>query len=322
MKAIVYEKYGPPDVLQLKEVPKPVPKEDEVLIKVYAASINAYDWHFLRADPFFIRLMIGGLLKPKKQGLGADVAGLVEAVGSVITQFQPGDEVFGFGESTYAEYTCAKENAIALKPSNLSFAQAAAVPMAALTALQALRDAGAIQSGQKVLVQGASGGVGTYAVQIAKSFGAEVTAVCSTRNVDMLRSMGADHVIDYKKEDFTRNGQHYDLILAVNGYHPILDYRRALSPNGIYVMAGGRMGQFFQVMLLGAWISKRGGKKMGNMGTKINQKDLAVMKELLESGKVVPVIDESYPLEKAVEAFRYFEEVHARGKIVITMRQQ
>jgi NADPH:quinone reductase-like Zn-dependent oxidoreductase len=320
MKAIVYEKYGPPDVLQLKDVAKPVPKEDQVLVEVYAASINALDWHLLSADIFLVRLD-GGFQKPKNPILGVDVAGRVEAVGAQVTQFGPGDEVFGFGVSTFAEYACAGENKIVLKPANLSFEQAAAVPIAALTALQALRDSGAIQAGQKVLIQGASGGVGTFAVQLAKSFGAEVTGVCSTRNLDMVHSLGADHVIDYKKEDFTRNGQRYDLILAVNGYHPIGDYRHSLNPKGIYVMAGGTPAQMFQAITLGPWFSKGGNQKMGMMGTKTNQKDLVFMKELLESGKVVPVLDACYPLEKTVEAFRYFQKVHARGKVVITMRQ-
>jgi NADPH:quinone reductase-like Zn-dependent oxidoreductase len=320
MKAIVYEKYGPPDVLQLKDVAKPVPKEDQVLVEVYAASINALDWHLLSADIFLVRLD-GGFQKPKNPILGVDVAGRVEAVGAQVTQFRPGDEVFGFGVSTFAEYACSGENKIVLKPANLSFEQAAAVPIAALTALQALRDSGAIQAGQKVLIQGASGGVGTFAVQLAKSFGAEVTGVCSTRNLDMVHSLGADHVIDYKKEDFTRNGQRYDLILAVNGYHPIGDYRHSLNPKGIYVMAGGTPAQMFQAITLGPWFSKGGNQKMGMMGTKTNQKDLVFMKELLESGKVVPVLDACYPLEKTVEAFRYFQKVHARGKVVITMRQ-
>jgi len=232
MKAIVYEKYGPPDVLQLKEVAKPTPKDDEVLISVHAASANSRDWRRMRANPFFIRLMAGGLLRPKNTILGADMAGRVGAVGSNVRQFQPGDEVFGclsrYGGRTFAEYVCAGENEIALKPANLSFEQAAAVPLAAITALQGLRDKGNIQPGQKVLIQGASGGVGTFAVQIAKSFGAEVTAVCSTRNLDQARSIGADQVIDYTREDFTQNGQQYDLILAANGYHPLSAYKRAL----------------------------------------------------------------------------------------------
>jgi len=236
MKAIVCPKYGSPDVLQLQEVAKPAPKDDEVLIRIHAASINSRDWRFMRANPFFIRLMPGGFLQPKNKILGADVARRVEAIGSNVRQFKPGDEVFGFlpsatGCGTFAEYVCAKENLITLKPANLSFEQAAAVPEAAMTALQTLRDNGNIQRGQKVLINGASGGVGTFAVHIAKAFWAEVTAVCSTRNLEMVRSLGADHVIDYTKEDFTQNGQQYDLILAVNGHHPISDYLHALKPD-------------------------------------------------------------------------------------------
>ena len=319
MKAIVYTKYGSPDVLQLKDVEKPTPKDDEVLIKVYAASVNAYDWHFLTADIFLIRLMGGGLLKPKYTRLGADIAGRVEAVGKNVKQFQPGNEVFRMIHGGFAEYACTPENALALKPSNLSFEAAAAVPMAAVTALQGLRDTGQIQPGQKVLINGASGGVGTFAVQIAKSFGAEVTAVCSTRNLDQARSLGADHVIDYTKEDFTQNGQQYELILAANGYRSLSAYKRALTPKGIYVMAGGSMAQIFQAMLMGSWISETGGKKMGGVSAKRSQKDLVIIKELLEAGKVVPVIDRRYPLSEAAEALRYLGAGHARGKVVITV---
>jgi NADPH:quinone reductase-like Zn-dependent oxidoreductase len=319
MKAIVYTKYGSPEVLQLKDVEKPTPKEDEVLIEIHAASVNAYDWHFLTADIFLIRLMGGGLLKPKNTRLGADVAGRVEAVGKNVKQFQPDDEVFGMVRGGFAEYACALENALTFKPSNLSFEEAAAVPMAAVTALQGLRDEGQIQAGQKVLINGASGGVGTFAVQIAKSFGAEVTAVCSTRNVDQARSLWADHVIDYTKEDFTQSGQQYDLILAANGYHPLSAYKRALTPKGIYVMAGGSMAQIFQAMLIGSLMSEAGGRKMGGVSAKRSQKDLAFLKELLEAGKVVPVIDKRYPLSEAAEALRYLGEGHARGKVVITV---
>ena len=250
MKAIVHTKYGSADVVQLKDVEKPVPKENEVLVKVLAASANAYDWHFLNADIFLIRISGGGFFKPKNQRLGADIAGQVEAVGENVTQFKPGDAVFGevAGNENggFAEYACAPEKKLALKPDKLSFEQAAAIPMAGSTALQALRDAGQIQPGQKVLIHGASGGVGTFAVQIAKSFGAEVTAVCSTAKVEMVRSLGADQIIDYTKDDFTKNGQKYDLILAVNGFHPIAAYKRALTPKGIYVMAGGSVAQIFQ----------------------------------------------------------------------------
>jgi NADPH:quinone reductase-like Zn-dependent oxidoreductase len=325
MKAIVYHTYGSPNVLKLEEVEKPTPKDDEVLIKVHAASVNAADWHLLTADIFLVRLMGEGLLKPKHTILGAAVAGRVEAVGRNVKQFQPDDEVFGdlsaCGWGGFAEYVCARENALAVKPTRLSFEEAAAAPVAAVTALQGLRDKGQIQPGQKVLINGASGGVGTFAVQIAKAFGAEVTALCSTRNVDLVRSLGADQVIDYTQEDFTRNGQQYDLILAVNGYHPIWAYKRALSPKGRYVMTGGSMAQLFQAMLLGPWISMTGRKKMGNLLAKPNQKDLVFVKELLEAGKVVPVIERRYPLREGAEAFRYLGEGHARGKVVITVDQ-
>ena len=318
MRAIVYTRYGPPDVLQIKAVEKPTPEDDEVLLRILAASVNAYDWHFLTADIFLIRLMGGGLLKPKNTRLGADIAGRVEAVGRNVTQFQPGDEVFGMTQGGFAEYACAPENTLASKPSNLSFEEAAAIPMAAVTALQGLRDTGQIQPGQKVLINGASGGVGTFAVQIAKSFGAEVTAVCSTRNLEMARSIGADHIIDYTKENFTQNGQQYDLIFAANGYHSLAAYKRALTPRGIYVMAGGTMAQIFQAMLMGSWMSETGGKKMGAVMAKRNQKDLAILKELVEAGKVVPVIDRRYPFSEAAEALRYLGQGHARGKVVIS----
>ena len=322
MKAIVYTKYGSPDVLHLKEVEKPTPKDDEVLIKIHAASVNAYDWHFLTADIFLIRLMGGGLLKPKNTRLGADIAGRIETVGRNIKQFQPGDEVFGMVKGGFAEYACAPESALALKPVNTSFDEAAAIPMAAITALQGLRDEGQIQAGQKVLINGASGGVGTFAVQIAKSFGAEVTAVCSTRNLDQARSIGADHVIDYTKEDFTKNGRQYDLVFAANGYHTLSAYKRALTPKGIYIMAGGSMAQIFQSVLLGSMMSETGGKTMGGVSAKANQKDLVVLKELVEAGKVIPIIDRRYTLSEAAEALRYIGEGHARGKVVITVIEQ
>lgn len=326
MKAIVCPKYGSPDVLRLQEVAKPAPQDDEVLIKIHAASINSRDWHLMRANPFFVRLVPGGFLRPKNKVLGADVAGRVEAIGSHVRQLKPGDDVFGYlpsatGRGTFAEYVCAKENLITLKPANLTFGQAAAVPVAAMTALQGLRDKGNIQPGQKVLIQGASGGVGTFAVQIAKAFGAEVTAVCSTRNLDMVRSLGADHVIDYTREDFTRNGQHYDLILAVNGYHPIADYLRALSPEGSYIVAGGSMLQLFQAAGQGRRNLKTGSQKTYVVSLVQSQQDLLAMKELLESGKVVPVIDGCYPLSETPEALRYFENVHPKGKVVITVEQ-
>jgi NADPH:quinone reductase-like Zn-dependent oxidoreductase len=324
MKAIVCPKYGSPDILQLQEVAKPAPQDDEVLIKIHVASINSRDWRMMRANPFFIRLAPGGFLGPKNKILGADLAGRVEVVGRYVRQFKPGDEVFGYlpsatGRGTFAEYVCAKENLITLKPANLTFEQAAAVPEAAMTALQGLRNKGNIQPGQKVLIQGASGGVGTFAVQIAKAFGAEVTGVCSTRNLEMVRSIGADHVIDYTNEDFTHNGQRYDLILAVNGYHPISDYLHALTPEGTYVVAGGSMLQLFQAASNGKRISKTGRQKTYVVSLVQSQKDLAFIKKLLESGKVVPVIDGCYPLSKTAEAFRYFEKVHAKGKVGITM---
>jgi len=326
MKAIVYTQYGSPDVLQLKEVEKPTPRDNEVLLKVYATSVNAGDLHVLRADPFLIRLMGYGLLKPKNKILGAAIAGRIEAIGGNVKQFQPGDDVFGdLSESGkrggFAEYVCASADALVLKPSRLSFEEAAAVPVAAVTALQGLRDKGHIQAGQKVLINGASGGVGTFAVQIAKSFGAEVTAVCSTSNVDAARSMGADHVIDYTKEDFTQNGQHYDLIVAANGNRSISEYKRALRPNGTYVVTGGSKKQTYQAMLLGPWISMTGTKKMGNLMAKPNTKDLGFVKELLEAGKVIPVIDRRYPLSETAEALRYLEAGRARGKVVITVDQ-
>lgn len=319
MKAIVYTKYGSPDVIEFKAVEKPTPKDDEVLIKIYAASVNAYDWHFLTADIFLIRFMGGGFFKPKNQRLSADVSGRVEAVGKNVKQFKPGDDVFGMIRGSFAEYACAAENLLALKPSNLSFEEAAAVPMAGSTTLQGLRDEGKVQPGQKVLINGASGGVGTFAVQIAKFFGAEVTAVCSTKNLDQARSIGADHVIDYTKENFTKSGKHYDLIFAANGYHPLSDYKRALTPKGIYIMAGGTMAQLFQPMFFGWWMSEKGGRKIGGVAAKRSQKDLVILKELLEAGKVVPVIDRRYPLSETAEALRYLGEGHAKGKVVITI---
>ena len=322
MKAIVYTKYGPPDVLRLKEVEKPTPREDEVLIKVHAASITFGDLAAVRGEPFLVRLSLG-LLEPKYKIPGKDIAGQVEAVGRNVRQFQPDDEVFGdisaCGWGAFAEYVSVPENALALKPVNISFDEAAAVPESAVVALQGLRDNGKLQPGQKVLIYGASGGIGTFAVQIAKSLGAEVTGVCSTRNLDLVRSIGADNVIDYTQEDFTQNGQRYDLILATAGYHSIFDYERALSPKGIYVATGGSMAQIFQPMLLGPWFSMTKGKKMGSLAMKPNQKDLVFMKELIEAGQVKPVIDRSYPLGETAAALRYYGEGHARGKVVITV---
>lgn len=322
MKAITYTQYGSPDVLQFKEAPQPSPKEAEVLIKVHAVSINAADWHLMRADPFPVRFAFG-LFKPKIQILGADVAGEVEAVGKNVTQFKIGDAVFGdlsgCGFGGFAEYVCAPETVLALKPANLSFEEAAALPMASITALQGLRDIGRIKAGQKVLIYGASGGVGTFAVQIAKSFGAEVTAVCSTSKVDMVRALGADHVIDYTREDFTQNGQQYDLIFAANGNRSLADYEKALAPTGTYVMSGGASSQMFEAMLKGPLRSKAGGKSIKNFIAKPNQVDLNAMKGLVEAGQVKPVIDKRYPLMETPSAMRYLEEGHARGKIVVTV---
>ncbi|MCM3733192.1 NAD(P)-dependent alcohol dehydrogenase [Fictibacillus nanhaiensis] len=322
MKAIVNNKYGPPDVLQLIEIEKQIPKDKQVLVKVHAASLNYGNLVLLKGEPFLARLAFG-LTKPKYPIPGGDIAGRIEAVGKDVKQFQPGDEVFGdlssCGWGGFAEYVTVPESALALKPANLSFEEAAAVPMAAVTALQAIRDKGKIRSGQKVLINGASGGVGTFAVQIAKSFGAEVTAVCSTRNVNNARVIGADHAIDYTRDDFTKRTQRYDLILGVNGSKPISAYKRTLHPNGIFVHVGGSGAQMFQTMLLGPWISLTGSRTMSSFLQRQNQKDLVFMKELLESGKVKPVIDRSYKLSEVPEAFRYFEEGHAQGKVVISV---
>ncbi len=325
MKAIVRTDYGSPDVLQLKEVEKPGPNDGEILVKIHAASANPADYHRMKGG--LVRLFGEGLRKPKDPRLGIDIAGRAEAVGNNVTQFQPGDEVFGACAGGFAEYATARENRLALKPVNLSFEQAAAVPVAAITALQGLRDKGQIKPGQKVLVNGASGGVGTFAVQIAKSFGTEVTGVCSTRNLDTARKIGADHVIDYTQADFTRTGQRYDLIYDVVGNHSVSDYKRALNPNGTCVIAGvgfpsPSLWRIFEHMVLRPMLPKTGNKKIGFMGiAKINQKDLVFLKELLEAGKVVPVIDRCYPLSETAEAMRYLGDGHARGKVVITVVQ-
>jgi NADPH:quinone reductase-like Zn-dependent oxidoreductase len=320
MKAIVRTQYGSTDVLQFAEVPTPTPADNEVMIKLCAASVNPLDLFLMKGAPW--NRVIPGLRTPKHKILGCDIAGRVEAVGRNVKQFQPGDEVFGvtgFEGKGFAEYVCAAEEKLGLKPANLSFEDAAAVPIAASTALQGLRDKGRIRSGQKVLVEGASGGVGTFAVQIAKVFGAEVTAVCSTRNVDAARSIGADYVIDYTRADFARSGQRYDLILAVNAHHSTFDYRRSLSKDGIYVAAGGGVVRILQALLLGPVLSLIGRKKMGFFLANINQKDLVFLKDLLEAGKVAPVIDRRYPLSGAAEALRYLAEGHAQGKVVLTV---
>ena len=322
MKAIIVEQYGTPDVMEFKNVEKPTPKDNEVLVKIHAAALNMFDWHLLTADIFLVRLN-AGFFKPKYKIPGADVAGRVEAVGKNVTQFKVGDEVYGdlaaSGCGSFAEYVAVPEKALALKPVNLTFEEAAAYPMAAVTALQGLRDQGKLQPGQKVLIQGASGGVGSFAVQIAKVLGAEVTAVCSTRNMDQVRSLGADHVIDYAKEDFTRNGKQYDLIFAVNGYHPINDYKRALSPKGIYVAAGGSMRQIFESLLRSSFVSEKNGRQLGVLTAKPKQEDLIYLKGLTEAGRVKPVIDKRYPLNETAHALRYLGEGHARGKVVITV---
>lgn len=321
MQAMVYHTYGSPAVLRMEEVQKPVPQDDEVLVKVVAASAAAGEWHLLRADPFLIRFM-SGLLTPKHKILGAAVAGRVEAVGRNVKQFQPGDEVFGdlslCGFGAFAEYVAAPEAAFAPKPTTATFEEAATVPVSAVTALQGLRQ-GQIQPGQKVLINGASGGVGTFAVQIAKAFGAEVTAVCSTGKMELMRALGADHVVDYTTEDFSKNGKRYDLILAANGYRPLSAYQQALTPQGIYVMTGGATRQMFEAMLLGPWRSQKGGQKLGNILAKPSQKDLILVKELIEAGKVTPVIDRRYPLSGVPDAIRYIETGHAKGKVVITV---
>ena len=320
MKAIVYTQYGTPDVLQLQEVEKPAPKDDEVLVEVHAASLNAGDWHCLIGKPFLIRLM-GGLRKPKHNILGDDVSGRVEAVGRNVTQFQPGDEVFGLGNfGAFAEYSCVKEKYLALKPANVSFEDAATLPEAGITALQSIRDKGKIQSGQKVLINGASGGVGTLAIQIAKSFGAEVTGVCSTRKLEMVRSIGADHIVDYTQEDFTKNGLLYDLIFDIAAYHSFFDNKRSLTPKGIYVCVGGSQAKYFKAALLGPLISMFGSKKMSSNLGNPNQKDLAYLAELVGAGKVVPVIGSRYALSEVAEALRYFGAGHHQGKVVITVK--
>lgn len=324
MKAVVYEKYGSPDVLQHKELEKPAPKKNEVLVRIHAASLNMYDWHLLTADIFLVRLSTG-LLNPKPSIPGADIAGRVEAVGANVTQFKPGDEVFGdiagSGSGGFAEYAAVPEKLLAPKPANLTFEEAAALPMAGITALQGLRDVAQIKRGQRVLIQGAAGGVGSYAVQLARHYGAEVTAVCSARNHDQARALGAHHLIDYTRQDFTRAGQQYDLIFAVNGYHSLSDYSRALAPTGMYAMAGGNARQIFETLLLGSLMSKISGRKMNIVSAKHSQADLLVLKELVEAGQLVPVIDRRFPLAQAAEAMRYHGAGHARGKVIITVDQ-
>lgn len=315
MKAMVHTKYGSPDVLQLAEVEKPTPKAGEVLVKVVATAVNQADNHLLSGMLRFS----SGLLKPKHPILGSDIAGWVEAVGQNVTEFQPGDAVFGdlsgHGRGGFAEYVTVPETAVAPKPANITFAQAAAVPMTAVTALQGLRDKGQIQAGQKVLINGASGGVGTFAVQIARALGAEVTAVVSTKKMNMARSLGADHVLDYTQEDFSQNGQRYDLIFDTVGNRSVAEYRRALNSQGVFVTSAFLLGLVFPK----PWLAITGGQKMSNMMAKPNKADLVFLAELLKTGQLIPVIDTCYPLSEVAEALRYLGKGHAKGKVIITM---
>jgi NADPH:quinone reductase-like Zn-dependent oxidoreductase len=320
MRAIVYHEYGPPQVLGLEEVDKPMVGDDEVLIRVRAASVNPYEWHFMRGEPYLARLSMG--LSPKTGRLGVDVAGTVDTVGSNVTELQPGDEVFGTCAGAFAEYAVGKESSLVSKPANVTFEQAGAAGIAAFTAIQGLRDWGRVQAGQRVLINGAAGGVGTFAVQLAKVWGAEVTGVCSTRNVDMVRSIGADHVIDYTRDDFTRGGRRYDLMLDLIGNHSLARCRRALTPEGTFVMLGGQRGRWIRPMdrvletlVLSPFVSQR-----MVLGTAVWSKvDLVLMQELMGSGKVTTVIDRIYPLRQVPEAIAYLEEGHARGKVVISV---
>lgn len=324
MKAILFTEYGSPDVLRLAEVEKPTPKPGEVLVKVYASSGNALDWHIMRGEPFLARLEYG-LRRPKRQFLGADLAGTVESVGAGVTSFKPGDavlgEVFHAGLGAFAEYVCVPASALALKPENLSFEQGAAVPLAALTALQGLRDKGQIRAGQRVLVNGASGGVGTFAVQIAKALGAHVTAVSSGRNLDLVRSIGADETIDYQREDFTRSAGRYDLILDVIGNHSVAALKRTLTPQGVAAIVGfTTLPRMFEHLVIGPLMSRRGGQTVGMMGTvKSSTDDLRLLADWLATGKIAPVIDCCYPLDQTADAIRYLETGRARGKVVITI---
>lgn len=316
MKAIHFDRYGSPDVLELRDVAMPSPQDTEVLIKIQACAANPLDWHRMRADPFIVRLN-DGFAKPKDPRLGADIAGQVEAVGPAVSTLQPGDEVFGeIGAGGFAEYVCVKESAVVKKPAALSFEDAAAVPVAGLTALQGLRDQGKLQAGHKILINGASGGVGTYAVQIAKALGAAVTGVCSTRNLALVREIGADHVIDYTQTDFTRTGQQYDLILDAVGNRSVADLRRALTPQGIGAVAGfTTLSGILQIALLGSW----GGQPVRSFLAKPNQADLQTLAELLASGKVRSIIDCRYPLAATADAIRYLETGRARGKVIVTV---
>ncbi|HET6207521.1 MAG TPA: NAD(P)-dependent alcohol dehydrogenase [Terracidiphilus sp.] len=321
MKAIVRTTYGPAAVLRFEEIDKPVPAEKEVLIRVRAASVNPYDWHFMRGTPHFIRLFIG-LRRPKSPRLGADVAGEIQSVGSRATQFKPGDVVFGTARGAFAEYACAPESTIALKPGNVTFEHAAAAPIAGFTALQGLRDTAHLQPGQRVLINGAAGGVGTFAVQIAKFFGAEVTGVCSTRNVEMVRSIGADHVIDYTEADFTRSGEQYDVLFDCVGHHSLSECRRVITPRGIYVGVGGGGPEVGSFALIAGMIKKPVlslfvKQKLLGLHAKANREDLAILGDMINAGKITPVIDRRFRLTEVPDAIRYVETGHARGKVVI-----
>ena len=329
MKAVVYTQFGPPDVLQIKDIEKPVPNDNEVLVKVRAASVNPFDWHMIRGTPYLMRAMMAGLREPKEPRVGVDCAGTVEAVGKDVSQFKPGDDVFGGKSGAFAEYLCVPaDGGVALKPANVTFEQAAGVQIAGCTALQALRDKGKFQPGQKVLINGASGGVGTFAVQIAKSMGARVTGVCSTKNVELVRSLGADQVIDYTNEDFTKNGERYDMILDNVGTQPLSGFRQVLKPKGICIMIGGGgpdegglvgpMDRPIQALLMSPFISQ----KMGMMMAKASQTDLKALADLMQSGKVTTVIDRTYPLSEVREAVRYLETGRARGKVILTIAQE
>jgi NADPH:quinone reductase-like Zn-dependent oxidoreductase len=323
MKAMIYTQYGSPDALRLADVPKPAPKAGEVLVKLHAAGVNSADVRLLRGKPFIVRLAGYGVLKPKHTILGADIAGRVEAVGSGVTAFKPGDAVYGDlsnnGMGGFAEYAAVPQAALAMMPASLSFEEAAAAPMAGITALQTVRDKAQVRAGERVAINGASGGVGTFAVQIASTLGAEVTAIASAGKLAMLCALGASQVIDYAREDFTAHAGQYDVILAINGYHPLAHYARALKPGGRYVMVGGTDAQIFEAMLRAPFMPKRDGKRLGNLVAKTTPTDLHALTGLLERGEVKPFIERCYPLAELAEALRYLDAGHARGKLVITL---
>lgn len=323
MRIWTYERYGSPDVLELTERELPEPTGDQVLVTVHSASLNAYDWHLLRADPFLVRVSGMGFFRPKNGTLGADIAGTVERVGNAVTELKPGDAVFGTlsptGSGGFAEYALGRERYLAPLPKETSFAEAAAIPMAATTALQGLRDVGSVSIGKRVAINGASGGVGTFAVQIAKALGADVTAICSTGKVDQARALGADHVIDYTAEDFTKSDIQYDMIFGVNGFRRLSSYKRVLKPQGIYVMAGGSNRQIFQGALFGSLMSKKGGRTFRAVMEKPNKADLMTLAKMIESGAIRPVIDRTFPFDQVPDAIRYLEEGHAAGKIVVSV---